>query len=54
MTSSWKRQKEFSKAEIVQRLEGFEHVQDIKNLKTGMHVRYLSTDKNTKNRSCSK
>ena len=48
MSNNWKPQKQFSQQEIIDRLQGFTHMVEHKQLKAGMHLRYISSDKGTK------
>ena len=47
MANNWKPQKQFTQQEIIDRLQGFQHMTDEKQLKPGMHLRYISPDKGT-------
>lgn len=51
MSNNWKPQKQFSQQEIIDRLQGFTHMVEHKQLKAGMHLRYISPDKGTKKRT---
>ena len=43
----WKKQKDFSRQDIIDRLKGFKQMEHIKQLETGMQIRYVSEDPNT-------
>lgn len=47
MAASWKKQKEFTPDEIIERLNGFTQMRDASELVVGMQIRYLSPDKTT-------
>lgn len=46
-SQSWKKQKDFTPDEIIERLHGFTQMKDIKDLVIGMQIRYLSPNKTT-------
>jgi hypothetical protein len=43
-SQSWKKQKDFTPQDIMERLKGFVQMEDVDQLRTGMQVRYVSTD----------
>jgi len=50
-SQSWKKQKEFTSQDIIDRLQGFTPMENIEQLSPGMQIRYISEDKNTKKRT---
>jgi hypothetical protein len=49
--NNWKRQKDFSQQDIADRIDGFKMMENLKQLQTGMQIRYISPDKGTGKRT---